>query len=329
MNCHLLKTSDKQRLDFFVAQHPHGSIEQSWDWGALQTCIPGRPHFYVWGLEEKGKLVASMLVIRQVMGLGKTWLWCPGGPLLPEGRREEAWMILRKACEDYARKAGDVFLRIEPFWPENLNFDLGGSFAKESYLPRNTLQLDLSLSEENLLKQMTQKGRYHIKQAEKAGVRVRKGHCDDLSLFYTLLTHTSERDGFSVHQKDFYKDFLGILHERAHFYLAFFAEELLAGMLVTHFGNTATYYYGASSHFHREMKASYLLQWYAIIEARKAGLKVYDFLGIAPEGIKNHPWEGVTQFKTRFGGSRTAYTPAQVLVFRPFWWALYKLAKKL
>ena len=58
-------------------------------------------------------------------------------------------------------------------------------------------------------------------------------------------------------------------------------------------------------------------------------MKVYDFLGVAPEGESSHALAGVTQFKTRFGGQRLAYEKAQVFALRPVWWLLYKWAKFL
>ena len=39
-----------------------------------------------------------------------------------------------------------------------------------------------------------------------------------------------------------------------------------------------------------------------IQHAQKTGRKLYDFLGIAPEGQKKHHLAGVTFFKSRFGG---------------------------
>ena len=54
--------------------------------------------------------------------------------------------------------------------------------------------------------------------------------------------------------------------------------------------------------------ATYGLQWEVIQDAQKAGLKSYDFLGIAPpEADDTHPWQGVTDFKLKFGGSIYQY----------------------
>ena len=47
---------------------------------------------------------------------------------------------------------------------------------------------------------------------------------------------------------------------------------------------------------------TYLLQWQAILEAKKYGAKVYDFYGIPPVDDPHHPMSGLYRFKTGFGG---------------------------
>jgi len=330
MDIRLIKIGEKEEWDKMVEAHPHGGVEQSWGWGELQTRIPGRPAFFVLGVFEEGadgdasaSPSGGAMLVRQVMGFGKTWLWCPRGPLLPAEGARAAWDGLLAAVKVLAKEGGDVFLRIEPSVPIEEDFVVEGETAKEHYLPTDTLVLDLSLSEGEILGQMSQNGRANIKRAEKSGVLIKKAGVESLPLFYALLADTADRDAFSVHGEGFYKDFL----RQAHFYLAFLNDVAVAGILVTYFGRIATYYFGASSSAHRESRASYLLQWTAIQEAKKTGMQTYDFLGIAPEGTAGHPLEGVTHFKTRFGGKRISYHPAQVFVFRPVWWRLYRLAK--
>lgn len=324
METRLIRSDEKATWNKMVASHPFGGVEQSWEWGDLQTRIPGRPTFYALGLFDGAILVGGLLVIRQMIGGGKSWLWCPRGPLLAAGK---GWEDLLKAATELAKKSGDVFLRVEPGIPVAEPFAEFGKAAGNRYFPEHTLLLDLTLSEEELLAQMAQKGRYNIKQAEKQGVVVREVGDQGVKDFYKLLADTATRDEFAVHKAHFYEDFLRSLGGKL--YLAQQDGAVVAGMLVTNFGETATYYFGASSSAHRESKAPYLLQWTAIRDAKRAGMKVYDFLGIAPEGDEKHAWSGVTQFKTRFGGKRVSYHSAQVFVFRSFWWLLYRLAKRL
>lgn len=342
MHLKVLEEGDEGALDQFVAAHPWGSIEQTWAWGDLQTRIPGRPEFRVFGVWEgeggsgAARLVASLLVIRQEMGFGKTWLWAPRGPLLPVGdaeMRAEAWALLQEAAKNWARLHGDVFLRVEPGWEREAapagEFELGGRATSETYVPAHSLVLDLSVGEAGVLAQMTQKGRYNIKVAEKHKVVVRDGGVAALPAFYAVFKETAGRDGFYLHKEEFYRDFLAVLGERAALYVASVDGEVVGGLMVTFFGDTGTYYFGASSGQFREAMAPYALQWHAIREALGRGLKVYDFFGIAPEGDEQHAWAGVTQFKTRFGGRRVNYEKARVFVYRRAWWWIYRFAKWL
>lgn len=338
MRVHVLESDDRMKLASFVGSVPNSPVEQTWEWGELQTTIPGRSDFRVFAVAEEGEeddvgaFLASLLVIRQEMGHGKTWLWAPRGPVFSselEGEAlNEAWGLLQTACKNWARLKGDVFLRVEPGVLTE-GFDLGGKPSREEYLPSHTLTLDLTLNEKELLDQMTQKGRYNIKVAEKAKVRVRRGIQDDLKAFYAVLKETGGRDGFGVHELAFYEDFVRILGSSARLYVAEHEGKLIGGILVTLFGSTATYYFGASSNEDRKVMAPYLLQWTALLEAKKEGYKTYDFLGIAPEGEGKHVLAGVTQFKTRFGGKRVAYEGARVFVYRKLWWLLVRMAKAL
>lgn len=328
MHLRLLTIKDAGALRGFLKKHPYGTVEQSWEWGVLQSSIPGRPGFHAWGVFEEDVLIGSMLVIRQNMGLGKTWLWCPNGPVLPlEEKGEQAWDLMKQEVMKLAHRYGDVFIRMEPSVNEVSPLVADATPVKTSYLPRNTLVIDLSLSQEEILAQMAQKGRYNIKQADKAGVKVRRGSAKALPVFYEILKETGARDGFHHHPLAFYEAFLKELGEEVELLLAELNGEVIGGMLMVYFGDRATYYFGASANQARQAMAPYALQWHAIEAAKKRGCLEYDFLGIAPEGEEAHPLRGVTQFKTRFGGKRLDYHPAQVIVMRWLWWLLYRLAK--
>ncbi len=93
--------------------------------------------------------------------------------------------------------------------------------------------------------------------------------------------------------------------------------EVLAGAIILFWGNQAFYHHGAS--VSTKIPASYLLQWKAIIEAQKRGIKVYNLWGIAPEDKPNHPWRGLTLFKKGFGGREIKYIHAHDFPLSPFY----------
>ncbi len=62
---------------------------------------------------------------------------------------------------------------------------------------------------------------------------------------------------------------------------------------------------------------AYALQWEMITEGKRRGCVTYDFLGIAPEGSTNHPLEGVTDFKLKFGGEPRQWPESRMSVVAP------------
>lgn len=328
MQTRLIKKSEWPQLEAFVSGHGFGRIEQTHHWAELQKVLGGRDEWFAVGTFDEGSLVASALCVRQNMGRGKTWLWCPGGPLLPGDAAEDRWRALLNVIEEEARRAGDVFLRVEPNMHDDEAVDLGGQAAHTSYLPRHSLVLDLGKSPEEILAQMTQKGRYNIRKASKAGVIVTEGGLEDLPAVYEVLVETAARDGFHVHPQHYYSAFLENV-PGTHLYVAHSEGEVVGALFATQFGGHAVYYYGASANVHRKKMAPYALQWHAIQSAVEAGCSQYDFLGIAPKDAPKHKLAGVTQFKTRFGGQRVNYLEARTFVFRWGWWGLYRLVKFL
>ena len=306
------------------------SFFQVEEFGRLQESVPNRGRYW---------LIEGILVVRQGLPRGRCWLWVPG-----TGGGQVIGAAFLRELGKIAKKERAVFCRIEPLKELKLNTKDGVliTMTRERYLPQDTLVLDLELSEDDLLKQMKPKGRYNIKIAEKHGIRIQqintfnlKDHARDFDAWYEILIGTGERDGFGIHKKDFYKNLLMIFKEKGALFLAYDKEKVIGGILIIFEGGTATYYYGASDHEARKCMASYLLQWTAIREAKKRGMKHYDFLGIAPaaargdsgEHAKNHPWAGVTDFKKKFGGREVHYPEAIVIVYDKFWYWLYRLAK--
>jgi lipid II:glycine glycyltransferase (peptidoglycan interpeptide bridge formation enzyme) len=58
-----------------------------------------------------------------------------------------------------------------------------------------------------------------------------------------------------------------------------------------------------------------------IFDAKKQGQSRFDFVGVAPVGVENHPWEGFTKFKRSFGGQYKFYLGTWELPTHP----LYRL----
>jgi lipid II:glycine glycyltransferase (peptidoglycan interpeptide bridge formation enzyme) len=167
--------------------------------------------------------------------------------------------------------------------------------------------LDLNKNEDELLTEMRKTTRYLIRQSQKIGVIIKKStdkkHLKDFLKLYNL---TSKRHGFVRHQgieeefEIFNKD------NQIQLFKAFYHEKLLSASLFVYYQNQAIYHHSAS--IDQKIPASYLLQWEAIKEAKKRGLKIYNFWGVTKdENNKKHPWYGLSLFKRGFGGRQVEY----------------------
>ena len=304
----------------------NASLFQSKAWGEFQQELGSRGKF--WALTTDG---GAALVVRHRLPFGLCWLAFERGPGLRGGVAGAIWEDLFEQVKGLARKEKAVFVRIEPSEGDDLNYlDKKWRKAHAHYQPEWTLKVDLEPSLEEILAQMKQKGRYNIRVAEKKGVLVRKGKgAEDVTAFYKILQKTGGRDGFHIHDEEYYQEFVkaATAGDWGTLYLAEHEGQVIGGIIATFYGDTGTYYYGASDHEFRSLMAPYLIQWTAMQEAKKRGLKWYDFLGIAPPDQPKHPWVGITQFKQKFGGEIVHYQKAREFVFRPLWYLLLRVRK--
>ncbi|HAW85112.1 MAG: hypothetical protein A2087_05670 [Spirochaetes bacterium GWD1_61_31] len=213
--------------------------------------------------------------------------------------------------------------------------------------PPDTVVLDLSPGEDQLLAAMKPKWRYNIKLAEKKGVAaaVESGTAaadqTAIATFYDLYQATAKRDRIALHAKAYYLKLLATASHGAaapldtaivpdvRVWVARHDGQALASIVTLFYGRQAVYLYGASSDFKRNLMPAYLLQWAAIKAAKLAGCSEYDFYGIPPVEDPTHPMAGLYRFKTGFGGQVRHYAGAWDLPLRPFWYGLYRMAEAL
>jgi lipid II:glycine glycyltransferase (peptidoglycan interpeptide bridge formation enzyme) len=146
-----------------------------------------------------------------------------------------------------------------------------------------------------------------VRRAEREGVTIEasKNPNDDIDHFLKLHEETRKRHGFVPYTDAFFRAQVQRFSERNEctLYMAHYQGEVIAASIHMHMAGETSYHHGASTQKHAKVPASYLLQWTAICDALKRGDHIYNFWGIAPEGVRNHPFAGVTTFKTGFGGT--------------------------
>lgn len=298
----------------FWQNRSHRNLWQHPIWFEFQKNI-GRQ---AWLLEADG---ASALVVKHNLPLGLSWLEVPRGPLW---KSEKDLNEILKKIKKLGKKENAIFVRLSPYNKFKIS-DLRFKTSKNDNHPETSLTIDLDQDEADILKQMKPKGRYNIKVARKHGVTISES--SEIDEFYKILSTTANRDGFGIHPKAYYQQMLDSMPDNAQLLIAEYEGKVIAGGIFVYFDEWGIYYYGASESKYRNVMAPYLIQWKAIEEAKERGCKYYDFLGIAPENAKNHPWLGVTQFKKKFGGSVMHYPKAKEFILKPFWYWTYRLYK--
>lgn len=268
---------------------------------------------------------STALLVKLPLYKDKSYLYCPRGPMC----RKEGWHVLLRKAREIAAAENCVFLRVEPYQlpaktMQELKFRNVGpsSPLSRQYSPMDTQILDIDKRDDDLLAEMKPKWRYNIKLAYRKGVTVRQStKLEDLRKFHELSVGMKDR-GYTPFELAHYERLLySLTHgKNVKLFVAEYKKQILSIILVTFYGEVATYLHGASSDEMRELMPNHLAQWEAILEAQRRGCKVYDFWGVAPEGAENHGWAGITRFKKGFGGRTVHFVGAFDAVFDAKWY---------
>ena len=314
-----LATDDKGEL-FIQENSPDGGFLQSNVWRNFQAESGRKTHVF-----SEENFHAS--IVEQRVPIVGMYFYVPRGPVIAMQQQGTGHMAQVTRFVHLARENNAAWIRIEPAMRDSVNLikktlarDLtrGGFYvAPYDIQPREIFLVDITKSEEELFAQMKPKTRYNVRLAEKKGVKTRviaksefssvkqasNSKCrfpESINKFFELVSETAKRNRIKPHPKKYYQTmFETIPQEQLKLYVAEYKGEMIAANAVVFFGSTATYLHGASSNKHRNLMVPYLLQWRAILDAKKRGCTRYDFGGVAMKE-KKKGWEGITRFKTSF-----------------------------
>lgn len=315
--------TEKKLWEEYVEVGPFSSLLSSWNWGKFQETLGKKVCRY--GIYRDEKLVALFYTIEQKIPFGLMYLYAPKSPLIIDHKEfdtVEYAQILLNLC----KTSGAIYLKTDITDQEIPKIK---SFKKvEPLQPEKTLVLDLSHSEDELLKSFHYKTRYNIRLAEKKGVKIRDGNSKEVKEFITLLSTTTQRDKFTAHSLKYYSSLLELDSNFAKLIVGEYNGKILCANIMTFYGDTVTYLHGASSNEDRNVMAPFLLQWECIKKAKQEGFKYYDFWG-----IDEQRWPGVTRFKRGFvnesNGLEIQYPGTYDVINKCLEYFLYRLYKSI
>lgn len=325
-----------------LMQFPQAHPLQSWAWGAFKSRWGWQASHLAF--ERDGAAVgAALLLQRHIPRLPFSILYTPKGPIFDYADRT-LWLEITAALEQIARRDRAIFIKIDPDIiqatgesadpvPDGHAFaemlaTRGWCFSADQIQFRNTVTLELTQSEEELLAAMKQKTRYNIRLAARKGVEIRQGTPADFPAIVEMYGETAERDAFLIRPTDYYLDGWTTLYKAglAQPFIAEYAERPLGAVIIVKFNQKAIYMYGASTERERQRMPNYLLQWESIRWAREQGCTLYDFWG-APDVFEEDDrlW-GVWRFKSGFNGLVAHHIGAWDYAPRPWLYWLYTTA---
>lgn len=303
---------------------PQAHVLQTWEWGEFKRVTTGwQPQRLAFW--QGNQIVALASVGARQIGPLRV-LYIPRGPALDYSDTGLCAAVLDQ-LQQIARQQRAIWLKIDPDViaatgvpgeaddrPHPTGQALiqtlqqrGWRFSNDQVQFRNTITLDLTASEDELLAQMSANTRRKVRTAEKKEVTIRAATLDDLDTLYALYRVTGQRDAFLIRPLDYYRQAWQAFMQAglAHALIAEFEGRAIAHVILFHFGRTCWYFYGASANDERQRMPNYALQWEAIRWAKAQGCAIYDLWGAPDVFDESDPLWGVYEFKRGFRGTVT------------------------
>lgn len=306
----------------------NGHFLQSDEWEKYEK-LEGKKTFRISGADFSG-----MATLNETP-LGN-YLYLPYGPVLES---EKAFSHALKALKKLAEEQSAYVIRIEPtiaLKPAKIASEakkLGMTSKKSHDLdPQYTWFLGLTASEEEILKGMESRKVRYWRNAEKKGITIRTTKDpEEITILTDFLKTLGEKDSFTPQDENHLKNQL-----KAGFATLYVAEYKdpgsdfngpIAAALVYDYEDTRFYAHAATDFEHRKFQAGSILLIQMILDAKKAGKKIYDFWGITKSEDPKHPWYHFTQYKKSFGGYEVEYSGTYDIILSPVKYRLYEMLR--
>ncbi|QQS43808.1 peptidoglycan bridge formation glycyltransferase FemA/FemB family protein [Candidatus Roizmanbacteria bacterium] len=298
-----------------AAHHPL----QSWQWGEARKST-GTSVVRIGGFEENKLEEVFTMSCHPLPKLPWKVGYIPRSPLPGEQ--------LVQFLKEYAKQNSIFFIKFEPDVCKNDANKLPSDLTKAPHplFPAWTQKLDLTKSEDELMKQLKSKTRYNVRYAEKNGVTVREDSTDEgFAKFSKLYFDTVERQTYYGHNRSYHqKVWQAMKNGIAHILIAEYQGEPLAAYELFFFDHKLYYPYGGSSDRHRNLMASNLLMWEAIRFGKRMGATEFDMWGsLAPDYDRSKSWAGFTRFKEGYGTEFYQFQGSYDLVVNPVIYPAY------
>lgn len=188
-----------------------------------------------------------------------------------------------------------------------------------------SFQIDLTPSEDELMKSFHSKTRYNIRVAQRNGVIVKEDDSDKAFQKYLDLTReTVKRQGFYAHTEKYHRLMWEILKKAgiAHLLTAIYKKQIITTWILFGWRDFLYYPYGASTDEYKNVMANNLMMWEVIKLGKKLGLKTFDLWG-REEG------KGFTKFKEGYNPKVIEFLGTWDLVINKPIYQIYRIMESI
>jgi lipid II:glycine glycyltransferase (peptidoglycan interpeptide bridge formation enzyme) len=287
----------------FLQQEPWGEFQRALGREVIEKSGDGWSYL---AIVERGKFTKR--------------LYCPYGPTA------ENAVVLQNALDnlkDEAKQRKLDFVRVEPIvdGEDGVIAELStlGYRKGQHVQPEDTALVDVDLETDDEIAAKTHKRiRSHWRKCLREGLVIRQSNDpQDVEIFLDMIHDVSNRTHMSPHEDDYFRLMAKVLFPRgcAGMLIGSFTETSEYGKSenaasLIYFKNKSTVYYAHAGSYtkYRKLSPATAVLLELLFFARTDGCKTVDMYGIAPENAPaDHPWNGFTEFKIRYGAKRKHY----------------------
>lgn len=320
---------DDPEWDDFLEHAPGGHHAQTSAWSRARASIGWIPARVV--ISKGGRVVGGAQMVTRPMPAGGDVGFVHRAPVVAPDDPELAALVFDELML-LGRARGVGYLVVQPppgaDWMtaelEQRGFR-SGAFDIDM---TSTIRMDLSKTEDELVRAMDKKRRQHLRAPMPPGVTIRRGSEADLPIFNRLKDIQSARLGYARRSPDYYATLWSALSPRGHIelFVAEYQGEPVVAQLVIPFGTVCRHMERVWSGAHNELRLSERIEWAVILWAKSQGYRFTDFEGIEPElasavlsgeDVADDPKYSASMFKLRFGGDIVVDPSSYDYVYNP------------